>query len=56
MSQTSKSSRFGPSAITIARQPCAPSAMRDQAPQVRQHVAVDETPTLAPSPVTIAFP
>jgi hypothetical protein len=50
MSQTSKSSRSGPSPLTIASDPCASSAVRDQAPQVRQRAADDETPTLAPRP------
>jgi len=50
MSQTSKSSRSGPSPLTIAPDPCAASAVRDQAPQVRQRAADDETPTLAPRP------
>ena len=36
--------------LTIAPHPCASSATRDQAPQVRQRAADDETPTLAPRP------
>ena len=52
MSQTSKSSRSGPSPRMIASDLCASSAKRDQAPQVRQRAADDETPTLAPRPRT----